>query len=334
MSDSSSGHERKREAPLFASRSRGFFAALRLAIGVAILIYLARAGIIDWRALSRLFTQWPITAAAIALLLLDVALMSERLCRLLRPLGLRLTWYNSMQLTLVGFFFSAFLPGAAGGDVARIFYAAKENGGRRTEIITVLILDRAVGLFALLILPFLFVPLFPDLVRTVPAVRILLITSGMLAAGMLGAFAAVVLRPSFIGRVLRGRIVGQILGTLGAYRRNWETIVAAVAISLVAHLCLTAVTTFGVLALNPDSWVMKMCLVIPMGHVANSLPVTPGGLGVGEAAFNALFAAVGLCGGAEALICFRIWKAIVGVLGLAIYMRGLQVKVLKTTHHA
>lgn len=320
--------ERKPQASFPASSAKFFFGVVRLAVGVAIVLYLGKSGIIDWRALSRLFTQWPFTIAAVVLLLVDAGLMSARLCWLLRPPGLIISWYNAMKLTLVGFLFSTFLPGAAGGDVARIFYAAKGNSGRRTEIITVLLLDRAIGLFALLVLPLLFVAVFPELVHAMPAIRILLITATLFAAGMPGTFLIFVLMPRYVNRLLRGATAEQIVRALAGYRGNLPTVLAAVAISLAAHLSLIAVTVLGVLAINPNGWpngwTTKMFFVIPLGHLANSLPITPGGLGVGEAAFNALFEIAGLRGGAEALLCFRIWKAMVGLLGLAIYVRGLK----------
>jgi uncharacterized membrane protein YbhN (UPF0104 family) len=70
-----------------------------------------------------------------------------------------------------------------------------------------------------------------------------------------------------------------------------------------------------------------MCLVIPIGHIVNSLPLTPGGLGVGETAFNTLFNITGLRGGAEALLCSRIWTALVGLIGFVFYLRGIRRKV-------
>jgi hypothetical protein len=84
------------------------------------------------------------------------------------------------------------------------------------------------------------------------------------------------------------------------------------------------------LVVNPSGLAMKMCLVIPMGYIANSLPLTPGGLGVGETAFNALFDITGLRGGAEALLCWRIWSAFVGILGLIFYLRGLRRSIVNT----
>ena len=50
-------------------------------------------------------------------------------------------------MTVVSFFFAQFLPGATGGDLARLFYAAKDYKGRRSEILTVSLFDRATACF-------------------------------------------------------------------------------------------------------------------------------------------------------------------------------------------
>jgi hypothetical protein len=40
-----------------------------------------------------------------------------------------------------------------------------------------------------------------------------------------------------------------------------------------------AITVLAVLALDSASLASKMYLVIPIGHIVNGLPLTPGGLG-------------------------------------------------------
>jgi hypothetical protein len=59
-------------------------------------------------------------------------------------------------------------------------------------------------------------------------------------------------------------------------------------------------------------------------HLVNSLPLTPGGIGVGETAFHALFKLTGVNGGAEALLCVRLWNISVGLLGLFVYLFGVR----------
>jgi uncharacterized membrane protein YbhN (UPF0104 family) len=298
---------------------------LRLAIGVGLLAYLARTGIVDFRALGKLFTAWPITMAAMILLLVDSALMSARLSWLFRPHGLNLRFRISLELTLVGLFFATFLPGASGGDLAKLFYTARANSDRRLEIMTVVLLDRAIGMFSLLILPLLFAPMFLPFIRSVPALRALLWAVGLLASGAFTIFLLFLFSNSVVNRIpgsllqrfTKSAIVQEVLGVL----------FAALGASLLANLLLVLVTMLGLLAVAPSGWTPRMCLVIPIGHIVNSLPLTPGGLGVGETAFNALFNITGLRGGAEALLCSRIWMGLVGLIGFAFYLRGIRRKV-------
>src|SRR5580698_2521045 len=165
--------------------------SLRVAFGVAILIYLAKSGRLDFSSLGRLQHEGRVTAAAVGFLLLDILFMSVRASLLFRSARLSLSLVNSFQLNLVGFLFSTFLPGAAGGDIAKLVYATRENRGRRTEVATVLILDRVVGLFSLVLLPLLFAPFFPDLLRSLPALRRVLVLDSLVAVGIAAGSALV-----------------------------------------------------------------------------------------------------------------------------------------------
>ncbi len=86
------------------SARKVFWLSARLAIAGGLLAFLAKSGMIDARALSKPFTAWPIALVAVALILIDVALMGLRLSLLFRPRGLRLPWAKSFQLTLISFF--------------------------------------------------------------------------------------------------------------------------------------------------------------------------------------------------------------------------------------
>jgi glycosyltransferase 2 family protein len=312
---------------------------VRLGIGIGLLVYLARSGIVDVRALSKLATAWPITLTAVTLLLFDVFLVSLRLSWLFRPQGLHLSFRMSFQLTLVGFFFATFAPGAAGGDIARLFYATRENSGRQTEIVTVVILDRLIGLFSMLLLPLLFAPMFPKLIESVPILRYLLVTVALLAVCLLAGFLVCLWNQSILDLLTRKAfgfskwrsLAVRGLETIRTFRHSPGTLLSALGASMLANLLLIGVTALGMSVVNPSGLELKMCIVIPMGYIANSLPLTPGGLGVGETAFNALFDISGLHGGAEALLCWRIWSAFVGILGLILYLRGLRFSIVKAT---
>ncbi len=309
-----------------------FWILVRTAIAGGLLAYLAKSGMIDARALSRPFTAWPIALIAVSLVLIDVSLMALRFSMLFRPLGLPIPLAKSFQLTLISFFFAQFLPGAAGGDLAKLFYAAKDYKGRRSEIVTVLLFDRAIGMLSLLVMPLLFAPAFSGLIRATPVLRALLVTAAALAAVMLAGFLSCLFYQSLTERVARA-VFGflpwkdwprQVIQTLASYRHHLGMVFATLVISIVANSLLLIVMVLAVFVLNPSGLDLKMSLIIPLGFVVNSLPFTPGGLGVGETAFNALFAVAGLAGGAEALVCWRVWTALVRLLGLVFYLRGIE----------
>jgi uncharacterized membrane protein YbhN (UPF0104 family) len=198
MSPTSTSIPQHETMPAKSAALKVLLAVLRLGIGIGLLVYLVLSGIIDLRVLLKLVTAWPITLAAVALLMFDVFLMSLRLCWLFRPQDLHLSLRMSLQLTLVGFFFATFVPGSAGGDIARLFYATRENGGRKTEIMTVVIIDRVIGLFSMLLLPLLFAPMFPKLIHGVPVLRYLLISVAFLALCLLAAFVTCVWNQSLL----------------------------------------------------------------------------------------------------------------------------------------
>lgn len=316
-----------------ARSTRRFLGVLaRLAIAAGLLAYLAKSGMIDVRALSRPFTAWPIALGALALILMDVALMALKLSWLFRPHGLHLPWGKSFQLTLVSYFFAQFLPGAAGGELAKLFYAAKDNKDRRSEIITISLFDRAIGMFSLLLMPLLFAPMFYRLIAATAALRVLLVTAAILAALLLAGFLACVFYQSFVERVAQA-VLGflpwkdwraQVIRTVASYRHHLGTVAAALGLALVANSLSLTVMALAVFVLNPAGLDSKIFLIAPLGFVANNLPFTPGGLGVGETAFNALFTVAGLTGGAEALLCWRVWTALVRLIGLAFYLRGIE----------
>ena len=326
-----------KQAPLPKPGRRLLFTVARLGVGLGLIVYLAESRIINIRDLVRLFyTAWPLTLAAVALIMLHIVFISWRLCLMFQPQGLKLSFPTSLKLALIGLFFEMFTPGAAGGTVAKLFYATRENEGRKTQVATVVLFDRAIGIFSLLILPLLFAPLFVPLISRVHTLQAILIPyaaiSGflviMLLAGLWFQSAASRVVRAILHRRLANTVV-RVLETIGGYRRGPATLFAALGLSLLANLSIVGVITLGVMVVHRASLAWRLCLIVPIGQLVNSLPLTPGGLGVGEIAFNTLFRITGLSGGAEAVLCWRVWSALVSGIGLFFYLRGMERKVVE-----
>jgi uncharacterized protein (TIRG00374 family) len=304
--------------------------AIRLSIAGGLLVYLASSGALEWTALRGLLANWPLTLLALAVFLVDLVITAWRLCVLFRPANLYLSLGASVRLSLIGSFFNTCLPGASGGDLVKIYYAVNLNRGRRMEVVTLMLLDRALGMFALVLLPLLIIPMFPGLVHQSPSLKVLLLIAALVVIAMLVGFGLALhtnLRNNstlnrLLDRLPLGRLVHTILDTLQIYRRNKRTLIATVGISLVAHTLTVIVAVLIALVINPAGFDSMMLVLIPIGFLANTLPLTPGGLGVGEAAFDQLFGLAGLQGGAEILFGWRILLIIVSLSGLVFYLQG------------
>jgi len=303
---------------------------VRLGIAVALLVYLARSGLLDWAALRGLLVAWPITVLAVALLVLDVVVTAARVCVLIAPRGLYLSLGASVRLAFIGLFFSACLPGSTGGDALRIYYASRGNEGRRTEVATIFVFDRAIGLFAMLLWPLLAAPFFPGLLASNAMLRGLLGAAGVAAAGLAVLFFAAgsprVLGSTsvawMLGRLPGSRYLRTVLDTLAALHGAPGTLAAGLGISLVAHTIAVSIILLVAQAINPAGASWEMSLLIPLGSVANMLPLTPGGLGIGEAVFDGLFTLAGLAGGAETMLGYRVLMVGVSLLGVVFYLQG------------
>lgn len=302
----------------------------RTAIGVGIIAYLALSGAIDWSRLVGLATASHYTAGALTLLFLIVLLCSWRFSMLLAGQGLALPLSASLRLTLIGALFNNVLPGSNGGDVVRLYLAAKPNAGRRAEIAVTLVVDRVIGLLALLITP-LIIALFvgQELLGNTTL-------NGVIVVGAIGSVVLILalisssmpdsrLRRLATGLSDRARLrrqVTRLFDAAAAMARSPILLLRALALSLLIQTLLIAAIQFILLANGASAPSWQAALLTPLGMLANALPLTPGGLGVGEAAFEGLFGMVGVVGGAEAIMSWRLLTTVIDLGGGAILLAG------------
>jgi len=303
---------------------------VRSALAIGLLAYLVFSDAIQWPTLLGLSAAWPLTLVAFVILCADTVVTAWRLCVLLKPRGMHLSLNASLRLSLIGLFFNTYLPGASGGDVIKIYYATTGNQGRRTELVTVMILDRVIGMFAMVILPLLIAPFFVPLIRASEVLRALLWLAAAVTTAMILGILFISAEPVRNSRIMSraflrlpmGEYAQRVIDTIQTYWREPGTLLATVGISLLAHIMSVAVMLILYVAIRPGEFSWQMSMLIPMGFLVNTIPLTPGGLGVGETAFDSLFALAGLNGGAEMLLSWRILMLSLGLLGLVVYLQG------------
>ena len=267
----------------------GYF--IRLTLAAVCLVLLYHFDLLRFDSLAALYHRPALVGASALLLFVTIPLSAYRWHLLLWCQGFRLPFRKTFEVVLVGLFFSTFLPGSHGGDIVRagyIYHGARQQTG--TLLMSILI-DRVTGLAGLIVLGF-------AAQFAMPAVIDLRVTAFMVALAaiaVLGSFFLPTLGrlTATVFRHFGSRLGDQILelstqigSAITVYLKRGKILAAAVLISIVQFGFSLAAFVF--IARAFDFVTVSPVTIVYAGVVsmiANSLPLTPGGIGVGEAAF-------------------------------------------------
>ncbi len=307
---------------------RFLLGGLRLALGAALVAWVVARGDLLSSA-QALRGSWSL----LFILLVPVvgaAVEARRLGILYGVLGISLPFTDGYRIVTISTFFNFAVPGGTGGDVAKIYYLVSANRERRVEAATVVGLDRAVALFAWLLLTLLLGGLAHRLVAAHPVLQAMLALAAFGAGTLLGFAAAATSATARQSRLFRyaveraplHRFWARVADALYAYRHRRGAWMAAILWSLAGHLALLLMFLAVARTLLPAADGLEVALLCFIGMLANALPITPGGLGVGEVAFDQLFGLVGIAGGAQLVLAWRVAMVPLGILGAFLYVQG------------
>jgi len=209
---------------------------------------------------------------------------------LLRSQGRRLGLVHLLGSYLVGLFFNMFLPSTIGGDFVRAASAKKRGGGTLTENLTVVLVERLIGLLATLCLGGIAAvtgvagridPRLPFLLG-----GLLLLSLGGLLLALDAGFRVLVLR-----LVARSPIpfvretVGKMLAAFELFSRARGTLLANFALSLGFQFLLIVHFWLVQFAFGQALPFSAYLAVVPVVFCVMLLPISINGLGVRESAF-------------------------------------------------
>jgi uncharacterized protein (TIRG00374 family) len=103
--------------------------------------------------LNRMVREADVRYLLLALTVIPIAfaLTTYRWHLLLEAVGIHIAMLQTFAVNMVGLFYNTFMPGSTGGDLVKAWYASKHTPHRTWAVISVL-MDRAIGLLALVIL--------------------------------------------------------------------------------------------------------------------------------------------------------------------------------------
>lgn len=272
---------------------------LRLATGLLLLSALFCFGLIDL-AVLRTALHYPGTLAlATFVSLLAIPTAAFRWQLLLRSQDLHFRFADTARIAAISTFFGTFLPGAVGGDIIRVVYIHRATFGRRTGAYMSILVDRLIGFAALMIYG-----IVVTLCRPFGSYHSLEYALVLFAAVFIGAAAIVlVLGDSALGIInsfVRGRwhaiaeLVERVALALRQYRLAWPVLLYSLGVSiLVSGMQIGAIVIIAVFMDIGELSAGDYTIAAAYGLMVNNIPLTPGGLGVGESAFASLCVALG-----------------------------------------
>lgn len=282
-----------------ASTRRPLLLVLKIAVSAGLLALVLRGTDLGrlWERVRGMSPAWLLLAIAAYVAMMIVAVW--RWHRLLHAQHVNVPARHLAESMWVSQFFNNFLPSNIGGDVFRIADTARAAGSK-TLATTVVLVDRGLGLLALLLVAALGSLAASTLGVPVPGSEWLWMVTGVgvvVAAPVLGA-------PQFVGRLL---IPVRALGrpwlneraqrfedAFVRFRARPSALVGAFFGAVLVHGGIIVFYTLTARGLAIPLPVLLAAVVVPVSLVMQMAPISINGFGVREAVFTYFFTRSGL----------------------------------------
>lgn len=272
--------------------------------------------------MPRVFREMDTKGLGLALaLLFGAAFVSvTRWWRLLRLAGCVTSYWNTLRLTFLGFFFNLVVPGLTGGDVIKAVMVVRENPQRRADALMSVIVDRGLGLFVLVGMALTVVLISGD--RFGELVLPISIAFGVMCVAIVLLLNSSLRRRLGLSQLLerlpqkeRLRALERALSIYGQHRFE---ILLAIGLSVLNHLGIAgAIAAIG-RAFGEDQLAFPTYIAVTaIANVVSSVPISPSGFGVGEVLFGYLFQLLGANPtlGVAVSVTFRLLTVVLNLAG-------------------
>jgi len=267
------------------------------------------------------------------LMLIGILAASERWRMLLRNQGLESSFFKCFELSLVGIFFNFAMPGGVGGDVVKGFYLTRNHPEQKMKAALTVLMDRVIGLYGMILLAVLAMLYDYAHVVTVPELLsifyLLIGLFGVATAGLGVAFSSKVRAAGWLDRLIdklpkKHRLL-HLYHSLNSYGHQPRVLLQTLFYSFFAQM--SSIILFFIVgnALGEVEIALRTYLIVaPVGFMVTAIPISPAGVGVGQAAFYFLFNIyLGRKSevGPTVMTVFQIFTLIFGFIGAIFYLR-------------
>jgi uncharacterized membrane protein YbhN (UPF0104 family) len=223
---------------------------------------------------------------------------------------------------MIGLFFVTLFPGGVGGDVVKGFYIFRDTPGKKGIALTSILMDRAVGVYTMLCWGIMGILMNSRMAFTHVSLRWnswFYLSAFLIATVIIGLFfspwAKSFLNHPLFSKMPGKKIITGLFDAIQVYRSYPGILLVSFVITLLVHGGI--LTTFYLCAqsLNIDLPLVKHGFIVPLLTMINGIPISPAGIGVGEAAAVALYKLMDVTQGGEILIIFHLLVVMVALVG-------------------
>lgn len=306
---------------------------LKISLAVGLIAWIIQRGGLDPKALKVALEPKAFLILGF-LVFLQIAFANARWHVLLKGQGFKISLKQIFPLTLIGMFFNFAMPGSVGGDIVKGYYLAQDFPEQKLTAGVSVFMDRLIGLFVMVFSGAIAILAFHE--RLTHDSRLMAIATGAL---VLTAIFVVILAvslsrrlqaplrflTSYLQKLPGHKALHDIYYAMHAYRYRLRELSMAVLFSVINQFLLIAFFYFAAQLLGETTIPLSIFwFCIPIGLVATSAPITPAGVGVGQAVFLFLFEAtlghpsqVGTVG----ITLLQVFQFLFGVVGAFFYLR-------------
>ena len=310
-------------------------AAIKLVILVGIMVWLVSTfPKKNWDALLQQDKNWFLLGGAFAIILIAHLVSFGRWQILVHSLGVPFSLMEAVRLGFLGTLLNLVSVGSVGGDVFKAIEAARNAEKKRAEVVTSVLVDRAVGLLGLVVVAGTGLSLATTLTVNMHWIWVgALILSGIgLAALLLTVFVGHRVPILWINRIpMVGHTLYRVAKACMVFQGRPWMVLALLGLSVLVHTSFTLACVLISHSLYAEApTVAEHFMTIPPAMAAATLPLTPGGVGVQEMAIDKLFRELpSVPLGFSGLIVAGVLRALlvcVALIGAVYYFLGIGTK--------
>ena len=213
---------------------------------------------------------------------------------LLKALDIHIGLARTFVLNMVGAFYNTFMPGSTGGDLLKAYYASKHTTHRTRAVLSVII-DRVIGLIALIILGGVMAAIqywrsmsFDD--PAARACRRVAIGSAFIMLALIGGmlvFFTPALRRLFgvdyiLSRLPMQKQVQHAIQVMRIYKRRPALVIGSLIVTFPVHITVVISALLAGKAMGLPLPSLYYFVVVPVVVLVGAIPISPQGAGVME----------------------------------------------------